>query len=190
MTLAQYIAIAGVAATLLGVVLTWLVARRQLTAKRLAYSFEIEPLLNGSDPDLARELKVLFRGEELPHPALLSLKISNTGNTAVEKAKVIVQLPDATYLIPGYFIDVPAGYEPLWDIDRTDAEECTIRFAHINPGQVANVRLLMDEMPSGAPRVSCPMPNVRCVRGRAVSLGVFAEAVVRIAAPQLLRLYP
>jgi hypothetical protein len=155
---------------MLGSLVTWLVMKRHFSSKRLTYSFEIEPLLKSADPDLARELKVSFRGDELPQPALLSVEISNTGYTAIEKAHVIVQLPGATYLIPGYFIDIPSGYEGLWEIERTDAEECTIRFDHINPGQIAKVRLLMDEVPSGPPRISCPMPNVQCVRGKVVSI--------------------
>lgn len=183
----EYIAIAGVLVAILGPLVTWLVMKRQFASKKLAYSFEIQPIVQSADPDLARDLKVFFRGEELPRPALLSLVISNTGYTAIENAEVVVQLPGTTYLIPGYFVDVPAGYTSLWDIERTEAEECTIKFRHINPKQVARVQLLMDEVPEGEPRVSCPMPNVECVRTSQVTVGVLAEAVVTIVAPQLLR---
>jgi hypothetical protein len=140
-----------------------------------------------SDADLSRDLRVLYKGEELPEPALLSLTISNTGQTAIENAEIIVQLPGPTYLIPGDFLDIPPGYLMLWGIERTDAEECTIRFKHINPGQVARVRLLMDEVPKGEPRISCPMPNVECVRGNPVTLSLVGEIVVNVVAPQLLR---
>ena len=162
MTTADSIAITGVLATLLSILVTWLVMKRQFASKKLKYSFEIEPIVKSNDPDLARDLKVFFKGEELPEPALLSITITNVGYTAIEDAKVVVELPDATYLIPGYFVDVPPGYLYLWDIERTDAEECTITFKHINPNQVARVRLLMDALPKGNPRISCPMPNVEC----------------------------
>lgn len=184
----EYLAIAGVFATVLGALVTWLVMKRQFACKRLTYSYEIEPLLRKSDPDLSRDLKVFYKEDELSQPALLSLTISNTGHAAIENAEVIVQLPGPTYLIPGDFLDIPPGYLMLWDIERTDAEECTIRFKHINPKQVARVRLLMDEIPTGEPRVSCPMPNVECVRGSPVSLSVLAELIVSVAAPQLLKI--
>jgi len=74
----------------------------------------------------------------------------------------------------------------LWDIDRTDAEECTIRFKHINPKQVANIRLLMDERPDGEPRISCPMPNVECTKAGPAKLGVLAELLLEAFNPELL----
>lgn len=187
MTTPEYIALAGVLATILGAFVTWLVMKRQFSSKKLTYSFEISPLLTNADSDLARDLKVSFRDEELHQPTLLSLAISNTGMSAIEDAEVVVQLPGSTYLIPGYFVDVPPGYEPLWSITRTDAEECVITFKHINPKQVAHIRLLMDEVPDGQPSVACPMPNVSCVQGNPVSLNTLAEILVSFVAPQLLR---
>jgi hypothetical protein len=177
---------ASVLASALGAFATWLVMRRQFASKKLSYSFTIEPILRSNEPDLARDLKVYYRGEELPDPTVLTVEIANVGLTAIENAEIIIQLPGATYLMPGYFVDVPAGYLMLWNIERTDAEECTIRLQHINPKQVARVRLLMDEMPNGEPRISCPMPNVECSKASLAKLGILAEFVVQHAAPQLL----
>lgn len=146
----------------------------------------MEPIVRSDDPDLARDLKVFYQGEELPQPTLLSLEIANTGHTAIENAEVVVQLPGATYLMPGYFVDIPAGYLMLWVIERTDAEECTIKFKHINPKQVARVRLLMDEMPKGEPQIVCPMPNVECTKTSLATLGVVAEIAIQLVAPQVL----
>lgn len=182
----EYIAIAGVFATALGALVMWLVMKRQFASKKLSYSYTIEPIVRSDDPDLARDLKVFYQGEELPQPTLLSLEITNTGHAAIENAEVIVQLPGATYLIPGHFVDIPAGYLMLWDIERTDAEECTIRFKHINPKQVARIRLLMDEMPNGEPRIACPMANVECTKTSLATLGIAAEVIVQAVAPQLL----
>lgn len=188
MGLTEYIAIAGVAATVLASFVTWLVMKRQFTSKRLTYSYTVESIVKSADPDLARDLKVFYKGEELPEPALLSVEITNTGLTAIENAEFVIQLPGTTYLLPGYFVDIPAGYLMLWDITQTDAEECTIKFKHINPKQTAKVRLLMDEMPKGDPRFACPMPNVECIKASLATLGVAAELVVSLVAPQILGL--
>ena len=173
----EYIAIAGVLATALGAVVTWLVMKRQFSSKRLTYSFEVEPIVRNSDPDLSKDLKVFFKGEELPEPTLLDIRVSNTGYAAIENVEVVVALSGVTYLIPGYFVDIPDGYSRLWDIERTDAEECMIKLKHINPKQVARVRLLMDELPKGEPRISCAMPNVECKRSRSVTNRVLLEAI-------------
>jgi len=185
-TNADYIAIAGVAATLSSALITWFVMRRQFASKRLSYSYEIEPIVRSNDPDLARDLKIYYKDEELPAPTLLSVEIANVGLTAIENAEIIVALPGATYLIPGYFVDLPPGYLMLWNIDRTDAEECTIRFRHINPKQVARVRFLMDELPKGEPTICCPMPNVECTKASLAKLGVAAEFIVKHVAPQFI----
>jgi hypothetical protein len=176
----EYIAIAGVLASLVSALVTWLVMKRKFSSKRLSYAYEIEPIVRSGDPDLARDLKVFFRGEELPEPALLSVTIANTGYTAIEDATVVIKLPGAMYLIPGYFLDVPAGYDLLWDIERSDAEECTIKFKHINPKQIAKVRLLMDEIPDGDPAISCPMPNVECVKATTVPALIAREVLSKL----------
>lgn len=184
----EYIAIAGVAATFLASFVTWFVMKRQFASKKLTYSYAVEPIVMSADPDLARDLKVLYKGEELPEPALLSVEITNTGLTAIENAEFVIELPGTTYLLPGHFVDIPAGYLMLWDIERTDAQECTIKFRHINPKQTAKVRLLMDEMPKGDPLFACPMPNVECTKASTATLSVAAELIVSLVAPQILGL--
>lgn len=186
MEYAEYIALTGVGATLLGVFVTWMLAKRQFAMKKLTYSYDIEKLVKNDDLDLSLDLKVLYRGEELPEPTLMTLEITNTGRSAIENAEVVVQLPGTTYLIPGHFVDLPAGYLLLWDIERTDAEECTVKFQHINPRQTAKMRFLMDEMPQGEPKLACPMPNVEFDKASAATMGVVAETIVSIVAPQVL----
>ena len=182
----KVIALVGVFATILGVVVTWVFSKRQFELKKLAYELDIEKLVKSNDLDLSLDLKVFYKGEELPDPTLMTLIIANTGRTAIENANIVVKLPGATYLIPGHFVDIPAGYDSLWDIERTDAEECTIKFKHINPRQVAKVRLLMDEMPSGNPSIVCPMPNVELTRAKS-TIGIrSAEVFVSFVAPQIL----
>jgi hypothetical protein len=181
----EYITLAGVVATLLGIFVTWLLAKKQFEAKKLTYSYDIEKLVKNDDPDLSRDLKVLYRDEELQEPTLMTLEIANTGRRAVENAEIVVQLPGTTYLIPGHFVDLPAGYLHLWNIERTDAEECTVKLKHINPRQTVKMRFLMDEMPQGEPQLSCPMPNVEFNRASAATMGVLAEIIVSVVAPQV-----
>jgi hypothetical protein len=54
---------AGVLATGLGALATWLVMRRQFASKRLSYFYRIEPIIRSDDEDLARDLKVYYKGE-------------------------------------------------------------------------------------------------------------------------------
>jgi hypothetical protein len=186
LSIAEYIAIAGVCATFFASLITWLIMKRQFASKRLSYTYIVQPIIKSDAPDLARDLKVFYRGEELPQPALLSIEITNTGHTAIEDAEVIIQLPGATYLIPGYFVEIPAGYQMLWSIERTDAEECIIKFKHINPKQIARARFLMDEIPKGEPQIVCPMPNVECTKANTITLGIVPEIIVQMVAPQIL----
>ena len=67
---------------------------------------------------------------------------------------------DATYIIPVQIAAFEPGYEALWEIERTDADECAIRLAHINPGQVVKATILMDEVPTEMPHFRCTLPNV------------------------------
>lgn len=186
MEYAEYIALAGVVATLLGIFVTWILAKRQFAVKKLTYSYDIEKLIKSDDLDLSRDLKIFYRGDELPEPTLMTLEITNIGHSAIENAEVVVQLPGSTYLIPGHFVDLPAGYLSLWDIERTDAEKCTVKFKHINPRQTAKIRFLMDEMPQGQPQLACPMPNVEFDKASAITMGVIAEIIVSVVAPQVL----
>jgi hypothetical protein len=188
MNKADYIALAGVLATLISVLVTWLVMKRQFASKKLSYALTIQPLLLKQDDGLARDLKVFYRGEELPQPTLLSVDIANIGLAAVEDAKVIIQLLGATYLIPGYFQDTPLGYGPLWTIERSDAEKCEVHFKHINPKQIARIRLLMDEVPQGEPLVFSPMPNVELTKASRVELSKVAEIVIGAVSPKALNL--
>jgi hypothetical protein len=178
-------AIASIVAALIGAIATWAVMRRQFASKKLTYAFTVEPLVNVNDPDLVRDLTVHYKGELLPSPTFLYVEIANVGMTAIENARVVITLRDTTYLIPGYFLDPPAGYTFLWNIDRTDAEECTIRFDHINPKQVARVRLLMDEVPRSDPQFSCPMPNVILIEANKTKFGILARLFVEGLAAEL-----
>jgi hypothetical protein len=106
-------------------------------------------------------LKIEYKGEELPQPVLLTLEIFNLGNVAIIKPPIsIATVRGATYIIPVQIEDPPAGYEDLWDIRRSDADECEVIVDHINPGQVLKATFLMDEIPKQMPCFRCAQPDL------------------------------
>ena len=151
MTKDQWIAVAGVTTTLIGVIVTWIIAKRTQSKRELSYRLSMDSLMPKKLSDPNEKLEIMYKGELLVEPVLLCVDITNTGNAPVENPPIEVEAVGTTYVIPGYFEGCPAGYEALWQIERMDAESCRIRLAHINPGQTAKVRLLMDELPSKPP---------------------------------------
>lgn len=181
----DYIAIAGIVATLLGVLITWMVMKKQYASKKLSYLYDIEPIIISNKLDLP-EIKVTYQGQELSHPMLLNLNLVNTGLSAIEDAEVIIRVKNATYFLPGYLAEIPAGYDAHWSVDSTALGICKIKFKHINPKQTAKVRVLIsEEITSEDIEISCPMANVEFVQGGALKLNAFAEIVIQVTAPQL-----
>ena len=183
MTADQYIALGGAASTLLGVIITWLVARRVQARKELTYRVRVDRLIPTKMADPGGHLVVQYRGETLPEPTLLSVDIANTGNLPIENPPIEITASGATYVIPGYFEAPPPGYEGLWSLERTDAESCGVRLAHINPGQTARARLVMDELPRDLPVVACPMAGLRLRKQSAVHINELAFLLLEVLSP-------
>jgi hypothetical protein len=183
MTKDQWIALGGVVATLLGIVVTWLVAGRTQAKKQLSYRMSLDSLMPKKLADPEEKLEIKYKGELLVEPVLLSVDITNTGNAPIENPPIEVEAVGATYVIPGYFEGSPAGYEDLWTIERTDAESCAIRLAHINPGQTVRARLLLDEFPDDRPVFKCPMMGVEVKELARVEVSSFTQAVLEILVP-------
>jgi hypothetical protein len=164
----QVVGLVGAAATILVGVGTWLVsawvASRNRKRRRLSYKLYYERVLPPHLKARAPDISFQFRGEDLAEPVLLSVNIKNAGNVAIVNPPIEIRAVGATYVIPGWIEDPPAGYEDHWDIERTDAESCALRISHINPGQVVRARFLLDEYPAHRPIVVCPMADVeiRC----------------------------
>lgn len=159
----DWIAMAAIAATVIVGVVSWFVSaaltRKSIKKRVLGYRMDSTPLMTTSLQTAG--LKIEFDGEELPEPMLLTVEIFNLGNVALENPPIsIATSKDATYIIPVQIEDIEPGYEDLWEIERTDADECAIRLAHINPGQVVKATILMDEVPAEMPHFRCPLPNV------------------------------
>jgi hypothetical protein len=179
----QYIALGGAISTLLGVIITWLVAKKTQSKKELTYRLRMDRLIPTKIADLGGDLVVKYRGEELPEPVLLTVDIVNTGNVPVENPPIEIKAVGATYVIPGYFETPPPGYEDLWSLERTDAESCAVQLTHINPGQTARARLLMDELPGTLPVLSCPMAGLQLKKQGAVQINTFALLLLDILSP-------
>ena len=162
----DWIGISGAAATIIAALIAWFVSawstRKSLATQTLGYRMNLSPL-----PAMDRVrggkslLKIEFNGEQLVEPMLLSVDIVNLGNRAIERPPIVVEAVGATYVIPIYIEDAPPGYEDLWKLERTDAEQCAIHLEHINPGQVVRARFFLDEVPKQMPIFKCPMKDVK-----------------------------
>jgi hypothetical protein len=182
MTTEQNIAFASLIASVVIGVISWVVsariARKSFRSPKLNYRLSMSPLLSKSSLSATSGLKIEYNGELLVEPTLLSVDIINAGDIAIENPPIEIEAVGATYVIPGYFEDVPPGYEALWSIERTDAEACAIHLAHINPKQVAKVRFFLDENPKEEPIFKCPMKNLTVKRVNSIMTADTANLIL------------
>lgn len=188
LTTSDWIGISGAAATIVAAVIAWIVSalatKRSLAQQAIGYRMTMSPLLaTDKVPGGSAALKIEFNGEQLIEPTLLSVDIVNLGNRAIEKPPIIIEAMGATYVIPIYIENVPPGYEDLWTLERTDAEQCAIRLEHINPGQIVRARFFLDEAPTQMPVFKCAMKDVTVTAMTSVKVGPIAEALLEVIAP-------
>lgn len=104
------IGLIGAGATLLVGIVTWHFAsahaRRSIATLRMAYRINVEPLLPNQMSDKS-DLEIEYRGEPLLDPHLMSIEISNSGNTAIEDPPINVSVPGVTY------VDLPPILHPV-----------------------------------------------------------------------------
>ena len=167
LTASEWIAVAGILATVLVGVASWVVSasltRKSISRRILGYKMDVSPLMTTSLKSSG--LKIEYKGEELQEPLLLTVEIFNLGNVALESPPIsIATARGATYIIPVQVEDPPPGYKYLWEVERVDAEQCEIRLAHINPGQIVKATFLMDEVPIEMLHFRCAMPNLTVKR--------------------------
>lgn len=191
MKLSDYLTIGSIAATIVIGILSWFVSayitKKGLQKKRLSYEIKIHPIISKAFFNKTDDLKVYFKNELLPDPTLLSIDIMNTGNVAIERPPIEVEAVGATYVIPGYIEDIPLGYEELWTMERTDAEKCSIRLDHINPGQVVKARFFLDENPKELPLFKCPMKNLEIKKINTEMKELIMEDLTNIAEPNFIK---
>lgn len=145
-------------------ILTYYLTKKSIKSKKLSYEIKLTPLIPAGREEDFKKFKIFYNDDQLVKPYLLSVDIINSGNVAIENPPIEIEAMDATYIIPGYFEDIPPGYEDLWSSERIDAEVCNIKLQHINPGQVAKVRFYLDEEPSHDIVFKCPMKDLKVKR--------------------------
>jgi hypothetical protein len=188
LTTSDWIGISGVAATIIAALIAWFVSawstRKSLATQTLGYRMNFSPLLATERiPGGNTSLKIEFNGEHLVEPMLLSVDIINLGNRAVERPPITIEAVGATYVIPIYIEDVPPGYEDLWRLERTDAEQCAIRLEHINPGQVVRARFFLDDVPKQMPIFKCPMKDLKVAEVKSLEVGPLVSALLELISP-------
>lgn len=163
------IGIGGIIATLLvGIVtclVTWKLTMKSIKQLKISYNIQVFPILSNSvtkNTDInLDDLKIQYKDKELLNPCLLALEIVNIGNEAINEPPIKIRADEDIEIIPGYFEDIPAGYEDLWSFDKTNPNSCNILLKHINPKQVVKTRFFLDNLPQKKIIFECPMQNVQ-----------------------------
>jgi hypothetical protein len=188
LTPSDWIGISGIAATIIAALIAWFVSawstKKSLATQTLGYRMSLSPLLAMDRvPGGKASLKIEFNGEQLVEPTLLSVDVVNLGNRAVERPPIVIEAVGATYVIPIYIEDAPPGYEDLWKLERTDADQCAVQLDHINPGQVVRARFFLDEVPKQMPVFKCPMKDVKVTEIKSLEVGPLASALLEAISP-------
>ncbi|PIC80556.1 hypothetical protein CSV75_01830 [Sporosarcina sp. P18a] len=160
----EYLGIGSILATIIVGVISWWVSsyvtKKSLKRQKLNYEIKLYPIISKGFLNKSDDLQIHYQEELLPDPTLLAVDIINSGNVAIENPPIEIKALGATYIIPGYIEEIPAGYEELWELTRTDAEACAVKLAHINPGQIVKARFFLNELPSNPPVFQCPMKDL------------------------------
>ena len=185
------ITLAGVIATVVVGVVSWFVsahlAKKSIRIEELSYRMKVTPLLNNKLFKEADKLKIEYKGEQIDRLVFFEVDIVNSGNVAIKNPPIVISSLDATYIIPAYLEDVPAGYDDLWEIVREDGETCRISVDHINPGQTVKARFLMDKIPPGEPTFACAVPDLRVKRIADIEISPIATGLLEAFYPNLAR---
>lgn len=163
------IGIGGIIVTLLvGIVtclVTWKLTMKSIKQLKISYNIQVFPILSNSvtkntDINLG-DLKIQYKGKKLLNPCLLALEIVNIGNEAINEPPIKIRIDEDIEVIPGYFEDIPAGYEDLWSFYKTNPHSCNILLKHVNPKQIVKTRFFLDNFPQKKIIFECPMQNVQ-----------------------------
>ena len=117
------IGIGGIIATLLvGIVtclVTWKLTMKSIKQLKISYNVQVFPILSNSvtkNTDInLDDLKIQYKDKTLTNPCLLALEIVNIGNEAINDPPIKIRTDESIEIIPGYFEDIPSGYEDLWN---------------------------------------------------------------------------
>lgn len=157
------IGIGGIIATvvvgIITCIVTWKVAKKSITKRKLNYCVDIFPIL--TQTDLAKELKVSYNGEVLKNPCLVVIGVKNTGNVSVGNPPIEIYCKDSL-LIPAYIEDIPDGYEDKWKVVTETKSKIKVNAEFINPKQEMKIRLYAD-LDNEEPKVICPKQDLEFI---------------------------
>lgn len=162
------IGIGGIVATIVvGIVtciVTWKLTMINIEQLKLAYSYQIFPILSKSvtkstDLNLS-DFQIKYKDRLLPNPCLLTVDIINTGNKSINNPPIKIKNSENIEIIPGYFEDIPSGYETLWKMEKVELNCCKLSLEHINTKQIVKSRFFLADFPKKEVAFECPMPDV------------------------------
>lgn len=156
------------------ITLGWNVYSKQSQEMRLSYALKYQRAFPSDLQDNLGDFRVFFRDELLPDPVYLTVVVKNVGGVAVQNCAIEVGVRGATYVIPGWFENLPNGYGDHWTISRDDAEVCSIHLTHINSNQIVKAHFILDEYPGQPPYLGCAHANLRLIKDNSLLLkGVY-----------------
>ena len=117
MSFQEYLGVGSIVATLLVGIISWILSsyltKKSLTKKKINYEMKLFSIISNNFLTRTSDLQIYFHEKLLTEPTLLAVDIINTGNVAIEHPPIEIEAVGATYIIPGYIENVPAGYEDL-----------------------------------------------------------------------------
>ena len=146
------------------ITLGWNLYVKRNQQMKLSYAMKYQRAFPNDLQANLQDFRVFFRDELLPDPVYLTVAIKNTCSLAIENWTIEVGARGATYVIPGWFENLPDGYSNHWTITRKDAEICSIQLTHINPGQVVKAHFILDEYPEVPPYLGCAYANLQLIK--------------------------
>lgn len=163
------IGIGGIIATVLVGFLSWLVTwkvtKMTIEQLKLAYSYQIFPILSKSVTKSTElnlsDLQIKYKDKLLPNPCLLTVDIINTGNKSINNPPIKIKNIEDIEIIPGYFEDVPSGYESLWKMEKIELDCCKLSLEHINTKQIVKSRFFLADFPKKEILFECPMADIQ-----------------------------
>ncbi len=163
----EIIDIGGIIVTLIVGILTcfitWKQTMKTIKQLKLSYSVSIYPILANSitNKQNIADLEITYKKETLKNPCLLTIDIVNSGNSSVTSPPIKIKSNENLIIIPGYFDDIPSGYEQLWKMNMESSNCCALHLDHINPKQVVKARFFLNDRPKEKLIFECPMADIQ-----------------------------
>lgn len=168
-TQTDIIGIGGILATIIvGIItcfVTWFVTMRTIKQLKISYSIKSYPILsnaiNINNRSQVDGFQILYRNKLLENPCMLAVDIENIGNKSIQNPPIRISSEEEIQIIPGYFENIPNGYEGIWKIESDSQDSCKLLLQHINPKQTVHTRFYLNKQPQKDFRFECPMADLQ-----------------------------